>query len=193
MISAGRSGQRRIKNTSFLRSKRLILRPLQEKDINQRYLSWLNDREVIRHLESIVFPATMFYLRRFYNRISKSKSDIMFTIVDRKKHVHIGNIKLGNINWVHRYADLGIMIGDKQYWGKGYGTEACRLLLGYAFCGLELNKVFLGVSADHRFAIKAYKKAGFKIEGRLKKMIHYSGKYVDKILMGILREDFKAK
>ncbi len=173
--------------------KRLYLRPLLKSDITKRYLSWLNDAEVTRYIETGLFPVTEKDLEEFYKKIRVSKTDIMFAIIDKKHDLHIGNIKLGGIKWVHRFADLGIMIGDKAYWGRGYGEEACRLLLGYAFNRLNLNKVTLGSYATNLAALKTYKKVGFKIEGRIKKLLSIDGKYVDHVLMGILQSEYNKK
>ena len=141
-------------------------------------------------METGIFPITLAELRSFYDKVSKSRTDVMFAIVTKHNKLHIGNIKLGGINWIHRFADMGIMIGDKKYWSKGYGQEACRLLLEYAFSKLNLNKIFLGVYATHSSALKVYKKIGFRIEGRMSKMFNMDNRYVDKIIMGILREYF---
>ncbi|MBU0477133.1 GNAT family N-acetyltransferase [bacterium] len=181
---------KKIAEKIFLVGRRIYLRPLNQRDINKKYLSWLNDSEVTKYMEIGIFPTTKNELQDYYERINKSKTDVMFAIVTKKQGRHIGNIKLGNINWVHRFAELGIMIGDKRYWSKGYGQEACQLLLKYAFNRLNLNKVILGVHAPHKAAIKAYQKVGFQIEGRLTKMLNLDGKYVDKVYMGILQRDF---
>lgn len=175
----------------FLTGKKICLRPIKASDINRRYLSWLNDAEVTKYIETGQFPVTKKDLETFYKEIKKSRTDVMFAMIEKKTGSHIGNIKLGGINWVHRYADLGIMIGDKKYWGKGCGAEACTLLLEYAFNRLNLNKVFLGIYATHKKAIRTYQKSGFKIEGKLKNMLIIDGKYTDKILMGILASEHK--
>lgn len=177
----------------FLEGDKLLLRPLEEKDINEKYLSWLNDREVIKYLDVRVFPAVLEDLHAFYRRIRDSKTDILLAIVDKASNEHIGNIKLGNIDWIHRYAEMAILLGDKRYWGKGHGLEASQLILEYAFDRLNLNKVILCVYASHKTAIKIYQKLGFQIEGRLKKIFNLDGKYVDNLWMGILRSEFKSR
>jgi len=174
----------------FIEGSKVLLRPLEKKDINMKYLSWINDAEVTRCTEIGNFPTTLMGLRTFYSGVSKSKNDVMLAIVDKKKDLHIGNIKLGGISWIHRFADLGIIIGEKKYWGRGYGSEACRLLLKYAFECLNLNKVTLGVYGTHEAAIEAYKKAGFKTEGRLTGMMRLKNKYVDKVIMGISQKEY---
>jgi len=177
----------------ILEGGRIILRPLSKRDINKRYLSWLNDKEVTRYMETGRVRVTMKDLWQFYNRIRRSDKDIIFAICDKKNKFHIGNIKLGGINHFHRFCDIGIMIGDKEYWGKRYCQEACGRVLSYAFNTLGLNKVMLGVYAPHKAAIEAYKKSGFRTEGRLKRTLLLDGKYVDKVIMGMTRSDFTKR
>jgi RimJ/RimL family protein N-acetyltransferase len=176
----------------FIEGKNIILRPLQRKDINFRYLKWINDPEVTKFMTTGVFPTTLKELENYYKGLNKH-NNIMLAIIIKSNKRHIGNIKLGNINWVHRYADLGIMIGEKKYWGKEYGVEAIKLILDYAFGRLNLNKVILGVYAIHTSAIRAYQKIGFKIEGKIKKIFFMDGEWVDKFIMGILKEEFESK
>ena len=180
-------------NLGYLRGKRIYLRPMRKRDINKKYLSWLNDAEVTKYMETRFRKPSFKDLENFYKRLKNSKNNAMFTIVTRLKDEHIGNIKLGNIDGNHRYADLGIMIGEKKYRGKGYGQEACRLLLKYAFEVLNLNKVILGVYANHKQAIRGYQKVGFKVEGRIKKLLNFEGKYADEIVMGILKQEFLSE
>ena len=180
----------KVEAPAFVDGVKISLRPLREADLGQRYLSWLNDGEVTRFLEVGTFPVTARELREFYQNVSKSKTDVLFAIVDKETDLHIGNIKLGGINWVHRFADLGIMIGDKEYWNKGYGEEACKLLLRFAFENLNLRTVTLGVYGNHVAGKKAYEKVGFQIDGRIKGYFNCHGEYVDKVIMSISKERF---
>jgi len=175
---------------TFLDGDKLFLRPLEKKDINRKYLSWMNDRDVTKYLELRVFPSTLEDLQRFYKDTRNPKTDVLLAIVDKATNGHIGNIKLGHIDWINRYGELSIMLGDKKYWGKGYGYDACRLMIEYAFKNLNLNKVILCVYAQHTAAIKIYQKLGFKIEGRMTKIFNLNGKYVDSLWMGILKSEF---
>ncbi|MCE5325934.1 MAG: GNAT family N-acetyltransferase [Planctomycetaceae bacterium] len=178
---------------AFVDGDLVMLRPLVESDLTQRYLDWLNDAQVSRFLESGTFPETMDSLRAFYNAMQGSKHNVLFAIIDKATGKHIGNVKLGGINWIHRYGDLGIMVGDKAYWHKGYGREACRLLLKYAFGRLNLNKVWLGVYGNHAAAIRSYEKVGFVIEGRMSEMLNFEGAYVDKVIMAITKRQFAGR
>lgn len=170
--------------------KRIYLRPLCKKYIGNRYLAWLNDRDVTRFMETGIVRVTRRDLEAFCEKIIKSETDEMFVIIIKRNGMHIGNIKLGGINWRHGYGNLGVMIGEKRYWGKGYAQEACKLLLDYAFNTLYLNKVTLGVHGSHIAAIRAYRKIGFKIEGRIKNLLSCEGRYVDKVIMGLSNREF---
>ena len=83
--------------------------------------------------------------------------------------------------------------GEKKYWGKGLGEEACKLVLDYAFKTLNLNKVILGVYGNHKAGIRTYRKAYFAVEGRIKQYYNFDGRFVDKVIMGISRRTFDQK
>lgn len=100
----------------------------------------------------------------------------------------IGTCGLFNIDWTARHAELGVGIGDKDYWGKGYGREAVNLLLDYAFRLRNLRRVWLEVHAANERAIRAYRSCGFVEEGRMREHVWLGGRYVDNVIMGVLRE-----
>lgn len=172
----------------FMETERTGLRPLSVADATDEYLGWLNDHEVTRGLETGVFPSTKESLLDFIQKTSGSRENIIFAIIDKTRNKHIGNIKLGNINWIHRHGELGILIGDKQAWGKGYGTDACKLLVDYAFSKLNLHKVWLAVFSNNPAAIRVYRKLDFHEEGRLREHVYTEGKFEDKILMSVFNQ-----
>ena len=172
----------------FLKTEKTGLRGITLEDANENYLSWLNDKEVTKGLDSGLFPTDLQSLRTFVENMSKSKENLMFAIIDRSNGKHIGNIKLGNIHWINRTAEIGILIGDKSSWGKGFGRDACSLVVDYAFTTLNLRKVWLAVYSDNVPAWELYKKLGFIQEGCLKDHIYSDGKLVDKILMAIYKK-----
>jgi len=173
----------------FLETERTGLRPLTSEDATDEYLSWLNDHEVTKGLETGVFPSTKESLLDFIRKTSGSRENIIFAIVAKETGKHIGNIKLGNINWIHRHGELGILIGDKKSWGKGHGTDACKLLVQYAFEKLNLRKVWLAVFSNNPSAIQVYKKLGFEQEGQLKEHVFVDGQFADKILMSVFNRN----
>ena len=177
--------------TAFIAGSRIYLRPLERSDLNDRYLSWLNDPEIALYLETGIFPTTMQDLEKFYAGVTGSSTEVIFAIADRKSHQHIGNVKLGPINWVHRRTMFGILIGDKKFWGRGIGEEVTRLLAEYAFYRLNLHRIGLVVFEEHRSAVHCYEKVGFKVEGCLREQMYQDGKYKNHLWMGLLRSEYK--
>ena len=105
----------------------------------------------------------------------------------------IGSLGLGGDMLIHSEAFVGIGIGESEFWGKGYGTEAMLLILRYAFMELNLQRVSLDVFDYNQRAIRSYEKAGFKLEGRQRGMLLREGKRWDLVYMGLLREEWLAQ
>lgn len=105
----------------------------------------------------------------------------------------IGFIDLDGLNWSSGDGWIGIGIGERDYWGKGYGTDAIRILLRYAFEDLNLNRVSLNVFEYNERAIKSYEKIGFQVEGRQRQALNRFDRRWDLIFMGILRSDWQAQ
>lgn len=174
----------------FLQGKTLYLRPPTEKDI-PFFVRWMNDQDVTQFLASYL-PITETDEAEWLDRLHKNKDkDIVFVIVDTKTDRPIGTMGLHRINWKDRTATTGALIGEKQYWGKGYGSEAKMLLLHYAFHSLNLRKICsLVLSFNGRS--KAYsEKCGYTVEGVLKKHIFKNGRYWDEIHMAVFRKDWE--
>ncbi len=112
--------------------------------------------------------------------------EVFFAICSNQNKNHIGNIKLGPVNWIHQCADIGLLIGDKEYWGKGVATEAIQLVVEYAFKKLNLHKLTAGCHSTNIGSIKAFQNAGFVIEGMLKQHSFLQGRYVDAVILGLL-------
>jgi RimJ/RimL family protein N-acetyltransferase len=175
----------------FIEGTSIYLRALELSDASERYLSWINDEEVTRGLASGVYPSTIEDLKKYVQSLSGSKNAVMFAICDKQNDLHIGNIKLDNFDWVNRTCELGLLLGDRTYWGKGIGTEVMKITLLYAFEQLNLRKVVLAVYANNPGAIKLYEKVGFQHEGCLRNQIHYKGEYIDKHYMGIFSNELR--
>lgn len=112
----------------------------------------------------------------------------VFGIFFKENKKHIGNIKLEPIDFENNKATLGILIGDKEYWGKGIGTEAVKLLVNWSFDNLGLEEVNLGVISENKAAINVYTKAGFRIDRIEKRSIEHKGEFHDNVIMSIKRE-----
>ena len=171
--------------------EKVYLRCMEESDIEGPYLDWLNDEEITRYLTGVRHSSvTKDYLLHYIQSMAQSDKDIFFAIHDVESKEFIGTSHFGPIDWLNRTAALGIMIGNKRYWGKGHATKAIRLVLDYAFKSLNLHKVTAGIVAIHQPSVKAFQKAGFEIEGQAKSQFFLDGKYYDYIYMGVTRDDF---
>jgi len=128
--------------------------------------------------------------RRFDEQLKESRDVVPFMIdADGKA---IGECSLGNFDQVARTCELGIAIGDRDYWGRGYGRDAVRVLVAYGFRSFNLHKIWLEVGAGNERAVRAYRACGFVEEGRLREQWYVAGQYVDVVLMGLLRTDWQA-
>lgn len=156
-------------------------------DDAEKYTKWLNDPEITQYLQIAVKTVTLHGEKEFLATLAKEHN---YAIVDKKTDQLIGSTGLINIDHINQTAELGIFIGDKNYHGKGYGTEAIKLLLDYAFNILNLYSIFLRVYAYNLRAIKVYEKIGFKKIGTWRKSLRRNRKTHDIILMDILPEDF---
>jgi [ribosomal protein S5]-alanine N-acetyltransferase len=173
----------------FLEGEKIYLRAIELRDANEDYLSWLNDDETTRGLASGVFPSSIEELKSYVDSAIKTKNVIMLAICDRTNDLHIGNIKLDHFDWVSRTCELGLLIGNKAYWGKGIGHEVCTLTLQYAFDDLNVRRVMLAVYENNPAAIRLYEKLGFQHEGCLRKHVFEGGEYYNKLYMGIFKEE----
>jgi ribosomal-protein-alanine N-acetyltransferase len=166
-----------------IKGNEIYLKLLLPEDVSENYYNWMNDEEITRFLESRWSVFSMDDLKKYVQAMNSSQSGFLFGIFLTKTNEHIGNIKIGNINPVHRYGDLGLIIGIKKVWGKGYGTEAVKLATDFAFKELNLNKLIAGIYEGNTGSYRAFIKAGYQDAGRLKKHRFYNGEYVDEILV----------
>jgi RimJ/RimL family protein N-acetyltransferase len=156
-----------------------------------KYVEWLNDWDVSRFLKpGIVAPISLEDETAWFENRGKSKDNFIFAITTLDQGRLIGNCGLHDINYKNRTGTFGIFIGDKEYWSKGYGTDATRTLLQFAFEELGLNRVELWVYDYNPRAIRAYEKAGFRKDGVRRQALYREGAFHDEILMCILREEW---
>lgn len=167
----------------FIEGKNIYLREVRFSDVNENYYKWLNDSDVNRYLETKYIPQSVENIKKYVEKMDGNPNEIFLAICLRKNNEHIGNIKLGSINWIHSFADISLLIGNKKYWGKGIATEAITLLTGFAFNTLNLNSIKVGCYSDNIGSKKAFLKAGYEEVGRLKKHRYYNGKYTDEVIL----------
>jgi len=166
------------------------LRAVERSDI-PAFVRWFNDPEVRQYL-SMYLPLSQAQEERWFERQLEDESGHVFAI-ETAEGIHIGNVGLHGIDWKNRKAFCGIVIGEKAYWNQGYGADALRALLRFGFEELNLHRVFLHVYDFNGRAIRCYEKVGFRYEGRLRQSQFTEGRYVDELIMAMLREEWEAE
>jgi RimJ/RimL family protein N-acetyltransferase len=175
-----------------LKGKKIVLRVVEKNDLPSLLL-WFNDPEVIQYLQ-FYLPLTELYEEKWLERNSLSEKDVVFVIeaiMEDGSLKPIGICGLHGIEWKNRRATIGIAIGDKEFWSNGYGTEAIKILIEYAFNELNLQRIESSAYDFHERSIAMQKKVGFQVEGRRRQAIFKNGRYVDEVMLGILKEEWK--
>jgi len=174
--------------------ERIRLRHVEKEDL-PAFVEWLNDPEVTEHL-FMVLPISSAEEERWFEKLAGLPPEEQPLVIEMKTGQGwrtIGNSGFHHIEWKNRSAEGGIVIGDKALWNQGYGTETMRLLVQHGFGTLNLNRIFLVVYEPNKRAIRAYEKAGFILEGRLRQASYKDGRYQDEFIMGILRSEWEAQ
>ncbi len=172
-----------------IHTDRLAIVPITSNHCTDKYVSWLNDPDVYKYLETRG-NYTIEQLKEYLSTIVDSKI-LMWAIHIRDSNKHIGNIKIDPVNKKHGLGEYGILMGEKAEWGKGYAKEASEAVIEYCF-GKELNlrKITLGVIKENEPACYLYNKLGFIEEGIYTKHLNYDGHYYDIIRMAIFNHSF---
>lgn len=174
--------------------ERIRMRAIERTDLVQ-FTDWLNDPEVRRGL-MVNLPFSMAEEETWYENMLKSPREehpLGIEIMTDGGWELIGNCALFGIDWVVRQAEFGIVIGVKNYWNQGYGSEAFKLMIEHGFITLNLNRISLRVYENNPRAMRSYEKAGLTVEGRMRQAHYDEGQFFDVILMSILRSEWEEK
>lgn len=178
----------------MLEGKNVLLRPIRRSDISY-FLKWFNDPEVVQYLE-MYLPMTEMSEEKFIEELgtTRAKTDVILVIeaIEGASSRPIGNCGLHEIDPKDHRANFGVVIGEKDYWGKGYGTEAARLIINYGFRQLNLHRISSGAFAFNERSLRLQKKIGFREEGRLRQSFFKNGQYQDLVLLAMLKEEWKG-
>lgn len=167
------------------------LRAIEDGDIELLH-RWFNDAEVTRFL-NMPFPAfSIAEERAILQRMREDRDQQPYAIV-LKDGPLIGTCTLRGFNRTAHSCELGIAIGDKRYWGQGYGGAAVELLLRIAFDGLNMHKVWLTCAAFNERGLRAYRRIGFREDGRLRDDRFIDGRYFDTVVMSILADEWRQR
>ena len=116
-------------------------------------------------------------------------ADIKLAVCLTNNNLHIGNVYLTDINYINRTAESHILIGNREYWGQGLGSDALKQILHYGFEERGLNRVYAHINADNAASLRLHEKCGYKKEGLLRQAIFKNGQFKDVVVMSILKEE----
>ena len=177
----------------MLTGKLTRLRALDPADLD-RYVSWLNDPEVTQYLGGVLPLISRLAESDWLERHARKEpafGDVTLAI-ETLEGRHIGSVALHDPQPRDRHCSLGIMIGDKDCWNRGFGTDAIQTLLRLAFDEMNLNRVWLTVDEENARGVACYRKCGFVEEARLRQDRFSGGRYHDTLVMGVLASEFRA-
>lgn len=160
-----------------------------KKEYVEQYRDWFNDLEVTQFVSNFGAVFTTEAEEDWY-REQAENDEPTFTIHHLPKDKPIGNCGLHNINQDNDHGEMGIVLGEKEYWNRGLGTEAVRLITDFGFTALGLHGISLLVKGFNGRARRVYEKVGYQIAGRVRDFYKIDGNYYDEIIMDILREEF---
>lgn len=176
----------------MLRGKHVYLRPAERDDI-PLFVRWLNDAETNAYL-AMRAPMSVPMEEEWFARVvaNQGKDGYHFVICRLDDDRPIGTTGLFDIDSFNGNAGLGITIGEKQLWGQGYGSDALNALVDFGFGRLRLERIWLDVYDYNQRARRSYEKCGFKVEGTQRHAVYRDGRYIDVLLMAILRDEWLA-
>ena len=157
---------------------------------SESYLSWLNDPEINQYLEVRHYKNDLNSLKEYLEVMELSDKEFLYGIY--ADNMHIGNIKVGPVDFNYKHADLGLIIGDKNWWNKGVGSEAIYAMTKYCFDVLKLVKVEAGCYESNEFSKKAFLKLGFKEEGFIRDHVYHKEKLEGVYKLGITLYDWES-
>ena len=177
----------------IIKTKRLVLRDIEIRDITSEYISWLNDPKVVKYLEIRFVPQTKEKIKEYVqSALDDTRNKMHFGIYDKGGARLVGTVSMPHIDWNHYSSDISFVIGHPEASGKGYATEAVHGVIYYVFQECKIVKLWGGYYQGHLKSANVFKNNGFQTEGRIKeKLINYKNQRVDHIIQGLLAEDFK--
>lgn len=173
-----------------IKGEKIFLASLDADHLSGAYQQWMKDQEILRYLADPDGDYSLANLQKFVKDLNNNPHDYLFGIFLKTDGRHIGNIKIGGIHPKHKFANVGIIIGDKSMWGQGFATEAIKLCVGYAFGQLRLHKLFAGMVTGNKGSYRPFLKAGFHDVGCYRKHFLINGEFRDGQIVEIINEGF---
>jgi RimJ/RimL family protein N-acetyltransferase len=179
----------------LLRGRLVRLSASSPEDISRLFVGWIHNSEYWRLMSNgPPFPWTQEGVRKHIEKEAEKEDlrNVFFAVRTLQEDRIIGEIGLDGISYARGESYVGVGIGEAEYWGKGYGTDAMNVILRYAFTELNLHRVSLTVFEYNPRAIRSYEKCGFRMEGRAREAFRREGRRWDMLHLGVLREEWQA-
>lgn len=173
----------------FLSGEKVLLRPLAEEDASGHYPEWLNDQVVCAGNSHGSYPYAKEQALEFIRANRGRKDALVLAVVEKSSGRHVGNVALQAINPIARSAEIAVLLGEKDVWGKGIGTEAVTMLVRHAFLTLNLHRVYFGTPASNIGMQKIGAALGMRKEGCRREAFYKNGTYEDIWEYGLLRSE----
>ena len=161
---------------------------------SRKYLKWLQDYEIIKTLNLLSYiekKVSQKQLEDYFVSLNKDQSCKFFALYEKEKDTFIGTVKVSKIDLKLGIADIGIMIGEKIFWGKGIAQDILQFVCIYCFDKYNLRKLTCGLMSNNIAMRKVFEKLGFRQEGRFRKVDLFEGDYIDHIYMGCFKNEMK--
>jgi len=173
----------------MLKNMKVYLRALEVEDY-QTSIAWRQDQQIWNMVVGRRYFVSSEFEKKWVQQAGDLQGQLKLAICDVLTDNYIGNIYLSNIDFFNRTANSGKLIGNKAYWGKGFGTHATLLLLYHAFYDLGLERIESRVLLHNQASIRVLEKCGYKAEGVMRKAVFKQGRSQDLVLMSVIREDY---
>lgn len=168
---------------------RVYLRALEPEDYKIS-IEWRRDNEIWGMVGSTKYFVSEAYEKKWVEDTIFNSRDIKLAVCEIGSNKYIGNVYATDIDQANRSCTTGVLIGNRNYWGQGYASEAYHLLLDYLFNERNIYRVQAYVLESNVASMKLHQKVGYKIEGTLRQSVYKNGKYQNQVLMSILKDDF---
>lgn len=177
----------------FIEGKKMYLRNLKKEDVYKNYIHWFDDKQVCKMNSHHRFPNSEEDMIKYIEDSNSSEYKLVMAVIAKQDKIHIGNVSLQNINYINRSAEFAIIIGERDYWGKGYAKECGELMIEHGFSTLNLHRVYCGTFSENIGMQNLAKSLGFIKEGIRYEAEFKNGKYVNIIEFGLLRKNWRMK
>jgi RimJ/RimL family protein N-acetyltransferase len=168
-----------MKDVPFIIGDKIYLRELRTSDLTGPWYTWLNDSDVTTFQNKGIIPNSIEKQTKYYESLINNSNEVVLAIVEEETQKHIGCVGLHRIDWVHRCAELGIVIGDRDVWGKKFGKQAWQLISNYGFTVLNLHRIFAVIVEGNIASQKSAEAAGFELDGKMRDYLFKNGKYLN--------------